>query len=236
MSYPLYIIFGVLPSIIWLCFYLRKDRHPESNRMVIKIFFYGMLIALPAIFLEIGLLSVIGKFNFSPFYIALLNAFFGVALVEELLKYLVVKGKVLNNPEFDEPIDVILYMIIAALGFAAVENILILLRLGPTFLVAETLSISLFRFLGATLLHALASGAVGFFLALALFETKRRRQLIIFGLGMSVFLHGLYNFAIMEIGGNLKIFIPLIVILSLAVFVSFGFKKLQKLASVCKIC
>ena len=235
MSYPFCIVFGVLPSIIWLCFYLRKDVHPESNPMVIKIFFYGALIALPAIFLEIGIFSVIGELKFLPSIVTVLNTFLGVALVEEVLKYLVVREKVLNSPEFDEPIDAMLYMIIVALGFAAVENILILFGLAPTFLIVEALSISLFRFLGATFLHALVSGTVGFFIAISLFETKRRNQIITFGLGLAILLHGLYNFAIMKIEGNLKLLILSIIIIGLAVFVSLGFKRLQKLASVCKI-
>ena len=63
MPFSIYIIFGLAPSIIWLLFYLRKDSHPESNRMVLKIFFYGMLAALPAVFLEIGFKSELEKLN-----------------------------------------------------------------------------------------------------------------------------------------------------------------------------
>lgn len=235
MSYPFYIFFGVLPSIIWLLFYLRKDAHPESNPMVLKIFFYGMLAAIPAVFLEIGIFGEFNKLNFSPIVIAILNVFLGVALVEESLKYLAVKGKVLNSPEFDEPIDAMLYMIIAALGFAALENILILFPLGPAFLAKEAISISILRFLGATFLHTLCSGTVGYFLALSFFEAKKRTMLVASGLGISTLLHGLYNFSIMEVEGDFRLIIPGIILIVLAIFVSLGFKRLKKLASVCKI-
>ncbi|PIU16596.1 hypothetical protein COT20_00095 [bacterium (Candidatus Gribaldobacteria) CG08_land_8_20_14_0_20_39_15] len=235
MSYPLYIIFGLLPSFIWLSFYLRKDAHPESNRMVLKIFFYGMLAALPAAFLEMGIFQEFGKLNLSPFLIIVLNTFLGVALIEEVLKYLVVRGKVLGSPEFDEPIDAMLYMIIAALGFAALENILILFRLGPTFLFGQTLGVSILRFLGATFLHALASGTVGYFLALSFFEIKKGVKLLSFGLGISILLHGLYNFSIIEIEGSLRFLIPLVILIGLAIFLTFAFKRLQKMKSVCKI-
>ena len=47
---------------------------------------------------------------------------------------------------------------------------MILFSLGPTFLFGETLSITLFRFLGATFLHALCSGVLGYFLALSFFS------------------------------------------------------------------
>ena len=103
MSYPFYIFFGLAPSAIWLLFYLRKDAHPESNRMVLKIFLYGLLAALPAVFLEVGIFQEFEKLPLSPALITILNIFIGVALVEEVLKYLVVRGKVLNSSEFDEP-------------------------------------------------------------------------------------------------------------------------------------
>jgi len=235
MSYPLYIIFGVLPSIIWLLFYLRRDVHPESNRQVIKIFFYGMIAAIPAILLEMGIFKISDELNFSPVLLSILNIFLGVALVEEFLKYLVVREKAFTHAELDEPIDVMLYMIIAALGFAASENILILFSLGPTFLFGETFSISVFRSLGATFLHALCSGAFGYFLALSFFELKNQTKFLVFGLGIATLLHGLYNFSIMKLEGSLSFLIPLFILIGLAIFFAFALKRLKKLKSVCKI-
>jgi RsiW-degrading membrane proteinase PrsW (M82 family) len=194
-----------------------------------------MLAALPAIFLEMGIFKAFAKLNSPLIYLTLLNIFLGVALVEETMKFLVVKKEVLSSAEFDEPIDALLYMIIAALGFAASENILILLGLGPQLFLPWALEISALRFLGATFLHALCSGTVGYFLALAIFETKRRLKLISLGLLISIALHGLYNFSIMEIESSLKFLIPLIILISLAFFVTFGFKRLQKMKSICKI-
>jgi len=31
MIYALFVIFGLLPSVVWLLFYLKKDVHPESK-------------------------------------------------------------------------------------------------------------------------------------------------------------------------------------------------------------
>jgi len=235
MTYPLYVLFGVLPSFIWLSFYLKKDSHPESNQMILKIFFYGILAALPAILLEMALVEQFGNLNISQCFLAFLNIFIGVALVEEFLKYLIVREKVLDHPELDEPVDLMLYMIIAALGFAAAENILILFSLGPHFFLGDVFSVSVLRFLGATFLHALCSGTIGYFLALSVLDTKRRGRLIILGLGIASILHGLYNFSIMEIEGTLSFLIPIIILLSLAMFVTFGFRKLKKIKSICKI-
>jgi len=235
MSYPFYILFGILPSIIWLLFYLRKDVHPESNRMVLKIFFYGMLMSFPAILLETGIIRFLADSKLPFFLLIFLNIFIGIALVEELLKYGVVREKVLEHAEFDEPIDAVLYMIIAGLGFAAAENILILFSLGPTFLFGNVLTVSVLRFWGATFLHALASGILGYFLALSIFETRKRRMLLILGIAIATLLHGFYNFSIMKLEGILPLLIPIIILIGAAIFLTFAFKRLKKMKSVCKI-
>jgi len=233
MNYLLYLIFGVIPSLTWLGYFLRKDIHPEPKGMVLKIFLYGMLAALVAVFIEIGIFEELVKIKLPRILISILIFFLGIALVEEVLKYLVVKEKVLSNPELDEPIDIPLYMIISALGFAAFENILFFLSPGYSSL-GETLILVSFRFISATFLHALCSGLVGIFLALAFFETKERFRLIFSGLILATVLHGLYNFSIM-VEGKLKFIIPVAILISLSLILSLTFKKLKNFASICKI-
>jgi len=242
MSYLIYLIFGLAPSIIWLLYYLQKDVHPESNKMVLKIFFWGMLAAFPVLVIEVAIFSGLARLDLPAGLLIFLNFFIGVALTEEGMKYLVVKDKVLRDPEFDEPVDAMLYMIIAALGFAALENILVLIpSRQEVFLFSEifrqTATISFFRFVGATFLHALCSGLVGYFLALSFFETKKRIRLITLGIITAVILHGLFNLFIIIMGRDFWLsFISIIIILvGLSFFVSFGFRKVKKLRSVCKI-
>jgi RsiW-degrading membrane proteinase PrsW (M82 family) len=235
MSYSICLLFGVVPSVIWLLFYLRKDAHPESNRMVIKIFLYGMLVALPTALIELGLSEEIKKLSFSPLVLSIINTFLGVALIEEFLKYLVVREKVLDHHEFDEPLDTMLYMIIAALGFAASENILIFFNIDPSSLFTDAFEVGVSRFVSATFLHALCSGSFGYFLALSFYEQKNKIKFTVLGLGISVLLHGLYNFSIIELEKPLKFLIPLVILVGLAIFVTIGFNKLKKIKSVCKI-
>ena len=231
MSYFIYIIAGVLPSAIWLLFYLRKDRHPESKRMILKIFLYGMIAALPVILIELGFLEMLSRvtLSLSPFIVSILYWFLGVAFIEEFVKYLVVRGKVVKHSAFDEPVDLMLYMMIAALGFAALENILYLLPLTP----AEVFPTSILRFFGATFLHALCSGTLGFFLALSFYQIKHRGKLLLLGIVLAVVLHGAFNFYIIETEGTISFLMPIIILVGLAGFVTFGFKKLKKIKSVC---
>ena len=235
ISYMSYVVFGLLPSVIWLLFYLRKDHHPESNKMVLKIFFYGGLVAGLAAIIEIGLFRAIKMVSLPNWASVIVNAFLAVALVEELFKYLVVRIAVLRNSEFDEPMDAALYMIIAALGFAAIENIIILFAGTPKFYLLETFSFSIFRFVSATFLHALCSGMVGYFLAISMRDDKKQSPLLFFGLALAVLLHGAYNFSIISIKGSERFIIPIAIILLLALFLSQGLKKLKRLKSVCLI-
>jgi protease PrsW len=242
MVYPIYLLFlGSAPGLIWLFYFLRKDDHPEPKRMILKIFFYGMAVALPAALIELLLQKIILKNYFSQQILE--NAFFlfsqaviGVALVEEGLKFLVIKFNILRHPEMDEPVDVLLYMIVAALGFATMENLFIFLSPDMfSYPLRETFALAVFRFISATFLHALCSGTIGFFLALSFCKIKNKRLLFAAGFLGAVLLHGLYNFSIINLEGNLRFGVPIAIIAILAIFIYFGIKYLKSIKSICKI-
>lgn len=244
MNFPIIILLGLAPSIIWLLFYLRKDSHPESNRMILKVFFYGMIITLIAGFTEMGIemafdtsklaATAMQNNSFLPSLHYIIYGFLGIALVEEFLKYLVVKEKVLKNPAFDEPTDAMIYMVISGLGFAAMENILVLSPFGNV--LGTAAYVSALRFVGATFLHALCSATIGYFLALSFYHRSKRFILFFIGLAIATILHGLYNFSIIKSANNLYfIYVTIILLIGLAVFVSFGFKRLKNKAGVCKL-
>lgn len=235
-SIIIYIFFGVLPSLTWLFYYLGKDLHPEPRRMIIKIFFWGALITVPVFFVQIGLASLLGKTNFNPIITAIIYWFLVISLSEEIFKYLVVRIKILNSPDMDEPLDIMLYMVVAALGFSALENILYLFapidQLSFNALINRTLVITFIRFVGATFLHTLCSAVIGYALAISLRDQINSRKEAITGVIIAVLLHGLYDFSIMTLNGPLKVAVPIITILSLAFLVFTGFEKLKSIKSV----
>ena len=193
-----------------------------------------MLAALPAVLLELGFNQQLEQLYMPKILSLIIYVFVGIALIEEVMKYLVVKTQVVKDQEFDEPVDAMLYMIIAALGFAALENLFVLFPLTQPFQLFETVVVSSFRFVGATFLHALCSGLIGYFLALSYLRCpKNRFKLRYAGILIAVLLHGLYDFSIINIDGNFKFIIPLAILISLAVFISLGFKKVKRLKSVC---
>jgi RsiW-degrading membrane proteinase PrsW (M82 family) len=133
---------------------------------------------------------------------------------------------VFPSPELEEPVDTIIYMIVSALGFAAVENILLLVSKEPFSL--KLVEISFLRFLGATFLHALSSAIIGFYIGLSFFRKKERIKLISFGVFIASLLHGFYNFSIIRFGGSIGITLAAISIFISACFISFSFKKLKE--------
>lgn len=233
-----YIFFGVAAASIWLTEFLRLDKLPEPIKMILKIFFFGVLVTVPVFLVEYGFASALSFMNLPPAAAKVLYWFLAIAFIEEFFKYSIVRTNVFKSSEFDEPVDCMIYMITSAMGFAALENVLYLLPpAGKIFSFNQTLinsaTIGFFRFIGATFLHALCSGLVGYFLALSLY--KARPGLTVMGLFVATFLHGLYNFSIMEIISPLKIAIPTVILVGLAVFIALAFKKVKKIKSVCII-
>lgn len=187
---------GLIPALFWVWFWLREDsRKPEPFFLIAISFIAGMAVvpmALPLQKVAIGLY---------PDSHNLLTVVWVV--IEETLKYGVALAIVFWNREVDEPIDMVIYMLMVALGFAALENALFIFNpLEQGDLVSSALTGG-FRFLGATLLHVLASGTVGMFLALAYYRSKLIQVLAgTFGLFIAIVLHALFNFFIIDSSGE----------------------------------
>lgn len=237
MNYFLFLFFGLAPSLVWLLFYLRKDAHPEPKHMVLKVFVWAGLITIPVIFLEGSISKILQMMPLPQQVREFLSFLIVVALVEELAKYAIVKWKVFSRSVLDEPLDVMLYMIISALGFAAFENILKLFLLDSELPLSflQVMRFSILRFVGATFLHGLASALFGYCLALSFFNSRQRHLYFILGLACSTALHGVFNLYIIRSEGLAQILLPTGVLMVLGFFVSVALEHLKKLKSVCQV-
>lgn len=187
---------GLVPSLLWLWFWLREDRcQPEPRRLILYAFLGGM-VAVPLVL---------------PIEKAVAGAVSGGAVIflwaaiEEIMKLIVAYVVVLRRRELDEPIDALIYLISVALGFAALENALFLLEPLSKADTFGSLITGNLRFIGATLLHILSSATVGLGIAIA-FRRSLRRRLFAFAAAviLAVALHALFNFfIILSNGGKL---------------------------------
>lgn len=237
----LYFALAVLPGLIWLLFFLKRDNLPEPKMKVLQIFYLGMFAVIPVAVAEyFGLKWFDEYIAFIPLipYLLIKNILI-IGILEELFKYLVVRGFVLKNSCLDEPIDLPLYMIISALGFATAENLL--LFAGHNFqMITDTFGLALIRFLGATLLHALGSGIIGIFLVMAFYWTRQRLFFIISGFSLSFIVHGMFDFflesSIIQLTtNNYSIIYPTLLLITFYIILSLAIIKIRKLKGICII-
>jgi protease PrsW len=97
----------------------------------------------------------------------------------------------------NESVDLVIYMITVALGFAAIENMLFLIQPIADGQLAQGLATQNLRFVGSTLVHVVCSAAVGFAMAFSLKYNRGIRTIAaVVGLILAIALHGLFNFLI----------------------------------------
>lgn len=218
------IILGILPGLAWLAFYLREDlRHPEPKALIFYTFVAGGLITVFVLQAQILVNNWLLGLNYSSYGLV---AFLFLGGIEEFFKFFAVYLAVNRRKEFDEPIDAMIYMIVAALGFATVENIASILQTN-TFSLANPgpLETTILRFVGATLLHSLSSGLVGYYWGMALARKANYFSLITKGLVLATLLHAIFNYLIIK---SEPVVLPLVFLLFVGLFVLNDFEKLKQ--------
>ena len=218
------IVATLLPAAIWLFFFLREDKHPEPKRLLAYTFAMGGLVTAPTLFVQAISHAFFTQFVYlgDVFIIAVL------ALIEEVFKFVAVYWAVAKRPELDEPVDYMIYMVVAALGFATIENLFIVggrLDFFGAEPLAGTLSTLSLRFVGATLLHTLSSALVGFYWAKGRFRNESAKRLVE-GLILATAMHSVFNYLVVRFQENLLLY-PSFFLLIVGFFVLNDFEELK---------
>ena len=125
-------LLSLLPCVIWLWYFASQSVYKKpSRRSLILTFAFGALVTVPAVLINLLLqeafLDVFGVHRWThPLMLLLI-----VGPVEEGMKLLAVYAFAFRSKEFDEALDGVVYSAAAALGFAAIENIVYLAESGP---------------------------------------------------------------------------------------------------------
>ncbi|MCK9592071.1 MAG: PrsW family glutamic-type intramembrane protease [Methanoregula sp.] len=188
-------ILAIAPALFILWYVYRKDSYePEPLHQVVRVFLLGAFVVIPAALIE------------SPFPSGIITSSVVAPVVEELLKFSVVFFFVYRLPEFNEPVDGIVYAAAAGLGFAAVENIVYVLDGG--------IAVGIIRAVASVPGHMIFSCTWGFALGIAKFrsEPSARGGIITAGVAGAILLHGVFNFSLeyFEVAGLLFILFLLI--------------------------
>jgi RsiW-degrading membrane proteinase PrsW (M82 family) len=185
------LIGGISPALLWLWFWRREDRaHPEPLHLIALAFLAGML--------TVAIVIPVQKYV-ATFALGTTLTFIAWSCIEEVTKYLSARFTVLKNRAADEPIDMVIYMVAVALGFAAIENALFLLSPLSGSGTWDVVLTGNLRFVGATLLHVLSSAVIGIFLALSFYKTKNIKRIFAFsGVILAAILHSGFNLLILN--------------------------------------
>lgn len=196
------ILLGFAPPLLWLWFWLKESTHSEPKSEIALVFSFGMAVVLFAFIVE----SIFSKFNtsFQNIFIYSQKSFYlfnviGFAFIEEVAKTSAAYFTALRSKYFNEPVDAMIYVIAASLGFAALENALFISQSAAVTL-TQTLVVSSFRFANAVLIHSSTGAIIGAAFAFSFCNRNRRAIELGIALFAATILHGTYNYYI--IGSN----------------------------------
>lgn len=183
--------FGLLalalaPGIAIGIYIYLKDRHErEPIHLLLISFLYGAvstgityLISYPVrLFFLADRTNAIDQF---------FEAFFKTGLIEEFSKFIFVRFILYRNKNFNEPFDGIVYAVMVGMGFATVENVIYVYRLG--FLTG------VLRVFTAVPAHATFAVISGYFLGKAKFTANRQFYFSVLALVAATVFHGSYDY------------------------------------------
>jgi RsiW-degrading membrane proteinase PrsW (M82 family) len=178
-----------------LWFWLKEEnRKPEPKGLISVIFIMGMIAVICVLPIQKFIQASVDSHNWQLVL---------WASSEELIKYFAVMVILYRTNYVKDAIEWPIYMITVALGFAALENGLFLIK--PLSIGATTVGLltGQLRFLGSTLLHTVSSGILGIAMGISLHsEGFTRKWHILTGLILAVALHSIFNFFIIRNNGN----------------------------------
>jgi len=171
------------PVVIGLFYMYIRDKYEKEPYMML---FLGLLYGVyaTAVIWGVGLfLEWAFPHVEQPFY----SAFVSSAGVEELVKFLFLYFLVWRNPNFNEPVDGMVYGVFISLGFALVENIIYVFHseLGGF---STAVARAIFSVPG----HGLFGAEMGYYFAMAKFKSKKKYLWLAFF--TPYLLHGIYNY------------------------------------------
>lgn len=217
----IYTLAAVLPALFLLHYIYCQDRiEKEPLQLLLSLIVRGVLAALLAAELEGVGMFLLNRLtegqNMDRHTFVALFAFLVVAVSEEGMKYLLMKHRTWNDPNFNYRFDGIVYAVFTSLGFAAYENILYVFRNG--------LSVALPRALLAVPGHMSFAVVMGVWYGRSKWLERKGHNVSAslsrkIGFLLSVSLHGFYDTCAM-IGSqsSMIVFLVFVIAMFLSVF------------------
>ena len=199
MSTIFIILLAVIPAAALMIFiYLTDSNEREPIGLLLGVFGLGILSAIPAVILE-AIAKVIIDAMFGglhEFIYHFITALFGVALIEEFVKFMAAFLPTWRNKNFNYKFDGIVYCLFGSMGFAAIENVLYLFTENT-----NVVSLGVQRGLLAIPAHAMCAVFMGYYYGNAKYlksygDRAGCRKNMIIGFIIAISLHGFYDFCL----------------------------------------
>ena len=187
MSTFFLIIIALTPGIgIAVYIYFIDRLEPEPIKLVLFSFFLGIVsLGLDLLFaIPLDKFFTINEYDLEA---EAVHAFIIVAFLEELSKFVFIRGILYKNKNFNEPLDGIVYSVMVGMGFATAENVIYAVNEGGGAVVI--------RMFSAIPAHALFAVLMGYMLGKAKFTHMISEALYALGaLGIATLFHGVYDY------------------------------------------
>ena len=195
--YKVLLFLAVIPGFYLLYKVYKWDTvEKEPMGLIIRLVIAGVISTIPAMILEVFIDGVFAGLGFdSGFFYNLISCFMGVALIEELCKYLLLRIFSWRSKAFDYVFDGIVYGVCVGVGFAVFENVLYVFDSG--------IALAIQRALTAVPAHVIFGIYMGHNYGLAKQcekhgDTEGKKAYLMHALLMPILLHGFYDFCLTE--------------------------------------
>ena len=228
-------LLALLPAglFLWI-WYLRRHDRAVPGQTVALAFGVGLALVIPAFWIEDFIKqmwelawpatahyfegAVLPLLNIRDIIFPALATFLVVALVEEGLRYIVLRLWVRYDKRIDQVFDGLVLGVAAGLGFATLENTVYFLNLFQAGNFDTLVFVFFLRFLISTLAHVTFGGLMGTLIARGNFDLYRPRGWFLQAFLVSWFLHGMYD---LLLGLNQSFYAVLILLPGLSVLITW---------------
>ena len=207
------IFLAILPSALLARAVYNYDRiEKEPIGLLVKIFVFGMISCIPAAIIESFGAGLASRIAPNAWFLSALTYLVIVPGAEEFVKYRAMRVT-WKDPAFNYTFDGIVYGVMAALGFATLENILYVIEFGE-------LMTAVMRGIFSVPLHCTCGAIMGYFYGVARGQDARgndeeSRKALRLAIAIPWIIHGFYDFSL-DTGSVLMLVLGLIA--TLAVF------------------
>lgn len=215
--YKLFI--ALLPVAILMFYIFKRDTEKEPIKEIWIAFGFGVLSVYVSLCFSVPAENI-GLYSEDPATIigAILKSFMGAAIPEEIAKFIMLWLFMRRCKEYDQYMDGIVYAVCISLGFAALENILYIVK------ESEWLSLGIGRALLSVPGHYCNGVLMGYYYSkvrLSHFSTFKDRAMIVVA---PIITHGIYDALLFSIGALGNTELDILILPIVALFIYFVYK------------